>query len=60
VDRLPVYRDEGHNVDLDGGPDQGSKLTHVRQSVTDKNPGGYIDFFTYQQSSRKLFKLAGQ
>ena len=27
---------------------QGSKLTYVRQSVTDKNPGGHIDFFTYQ------------
>jgi hypothetical protein len=27
---------------------QGSKLTYVRQSVTDKNPSGHIDFFTYQ------------
>jgi hypothetical protein len=27
---------------------QGSKLTYVRQSVTDKNPGKHIDFFTYQ------------
>jgi hypothetical protein len=27
---------------------QGSKLTSVCQSVTDKNPGGQIDFFTYQ------------
>jgi hypothetical protein len=27
---------------------QGSKLTYVRQSVTDKNHGGHIDFFTYQ------------
>jgi hypothetical protein len=27
---------------------QGSKLTYVRKSVTDKNPGGHFDFFTYQ------------
>jgi hypothetical protein len=29
---------------------QGSKLTYVRQSVTNKNPGGHIDFFTYQSN----------
>jgi hypothetical protein len=27
---------------------QGSKLTNIHQFVTDENPGGHIDFFTYQ------------
>jgi hypothetical protein len=44
---------------------QGSKLTYVRQSVTDKNPGGHIDFFTYQSDLANsdwsmYFKIFGE
>jgi hypothetical protein len=38
---------------------QGSKLTYVRQSMTDKNPCGHIDFFTYQSDLARTFGLIG-